>query len=126
MLCAKLDGLLAYKLFKAHQALHLGVQIYRRKTPRTLPELTVNSCSESSCVTRKAAVARIVEAVLQYGLLHILRIPVGIWPLRVGQAVQQARGAQGLLVAVDLVELLAGIAHHPTGLADVSQFRSEF
>jgi hypothetical protein len=41
----------------------------------------------------------------------------------IGQhALEQPFGAIGLEVAADLVELLAAVAHHSTGLADVAQF----
>jgi hypothetical protein len=35
------------------------------------------------------------------------------------QAIDQPLGAIGLEVPADLVELLAGISHHPAGLADI-------
>lgn len=42
-------------------------------------------------------------------------------PLGAGQAVDQPFGAVGLEVASDLVELLARIAHHLAGAADIGE-----
>jgi hypothetical protein len=51
--------------------------------------------------------------------------PVGMRRAGTGQAVEQPVGAVSLEVPADLVELLARIAHHPAGLADVAELGRE-
>jgi len=60
------------------------------------------------------------QAVIEDRLLDLFGHPVGMrWP-RAGDLVEQAFGAIDLEVPADLVELLAAVAPHPAGLADVA------
>jgi hypothetical protein len=61
------------------------------------------------------------QAVIEDRLLDVVGHSVGMrWP-SAGDPVEQAFGAVGLEVAADLLGVLAAVAHHPTGLADVAQ-----
>jgi hypothetical protein len=51
------------------------------------------------------------------------RHPVGVRRAGAGDPVEQPLSAVGLEVAADLVELLARIAHHPAGFADIAERR---
>ena len=62
------------------------------------------------------------EGVVEDRLLDLGRDPVGVRPLGAGQAVDQPF----LEVASNLVELLAGIAHHLAGAADIGEVGGEF
>ena len=72
------------------------------------------------------AVAGIGQCVIEHGLLDFGGDAIGVRPLRAGQTVDEAVGPIGLEVAPDLVELLAGVAHHLAGAADVGELRGEF
>ncbi len=72
------------------------------------------------------AVAGMGERVVEHRRLDLGRHPVGVRAARAGQAVDQPVGAIGLEVAPDLVELLAAVAHHLAGPADVAEFLGEF
>ena len=72
------------------------------------------------------AVAGMHQGVVEHGLLDLGRHPVGVRSLGAGQAVDQPLGAIGLEVASDLVELLARIAHHLAGAADIGEVGGEF
>jgi len=74
----------------------------------------------------QGAVAGMGQAVLEDRLLDLGGHPVGVGRAGARHAVEQPVGAVGLEVAADLVELLAGIAHHLAGLADVPQVAREF
>jgi hypothetical protein len=63
-----------------------------------------------------------IERMGEHGLLDLGGNPVGMRSSGAGKPVDQAFGAIGLEVAPDLVELLAGIAHHLAGAADIGKF----
>jgi hypothetical protein len=65
------------------------------------------------------------ERVVEDRLLDRAAHPVGMRRAGAGDPVEQPVGAIGLKVPTDLVELLARIAHHPAGLADVAEFGRE-
>src|SRR5262245_11912444 len=67
------------------------------------------------------AMAGMGQAMVEDRLLDVLPDPVGMRWAGAGDLVEQPLGAIGLEVAADLVELLAAIAHYPTGLADVAE-----
>jgi hypothetical protein len=52
--------------------------------------------------------------------------PVGMRSLGAGQPVDQALCSIGLEITPDLIELLAGVAHHLAGLGHVGKFRGKF
>ena len=60
------------------------------------------------------------------GLFDLGRDPVWMRAAGTGQAVDQPFGAIGLEVPADLVELLAGISHHPAGPADIAEIGRQF
>jgi hypothetical protein len=70
--------------------------------------------------------AGVGERMVEDRRLDLGRDPVRVRPLRAGQPVEQALGAKGLEVAADLVELLARVAHHLAGPADVLQLLGQF
>lgn len=51
---------------------------------------------------------------------------IGVRSPRPGDLVDEPLGADGLIVATDLVELLSGVAHDLAGLADVLQTLGQF
>jgi hypothetical protein len=54
--------------------------------------------------------------------VHCVLVFVALFEFRLRvDLVEQAFGAVGLEVAADLLELLAAVAHHPTGLGNVAQ-----
>ena len=69
----------------------------------------------------EGAMARMGQAMVEDRLLDVLADPVGMRWAGAGDLVEQPLGALGLEVAADLVELLAAVAHYPTGLADVAE-----
>ena len=58
--------------------------------------------------------------------LDLFGDPVGMWTLGDGEPVDEAFGPVGLIVASDLVKLLARIAHDPAGLGDVAHLVRKF
>ena len=52
--------------------------------------------------------------------------PVGMWTLGAREPVDEALCPVGLIVAPDLIELLARIAHDPARLGDVAHLVGEF
>ena len=67
------------------------------------------------------AVAGMRQRMVEHRLLDLGRAPGWDAALGAGQPVDQRLGAVGLEVAADLVELLAGVAHHLAGPADVAE-----
>jgi len=65
------------------------------------------------------------ERVVEDRRLDLGRHPVGVRAAGAGQTIEQPVGAEGLEVPADLVELLARVAHHPTGSADVAELGRE-
>jgi hypothetical protein len=65
------------------------------------------------------------KRVIEDGLLDLGRDPVGVRPLGAGQAINEPVSTVGLVIAADLVELLAAIAHQLAGAADVFQVLGE-
>jgi hypothetical protein len=66
------------------------------------------------------------QAVIEDRLLDVLGHPVGMRRAGAGDLVEQPLGAIGLEVAADLIELLAAVAHHPAGLADIAELGGQF
>lgn len=71
------------------------------------------------------AVARMQERVVDDSLFDLGPSPVRVRPIGAGQAVDKAFGDIGLVIAPDLVELLAGIANQLTSAADIGEVLGE-
>lgn len=74
----------------------------------------------------QAALGRVLETMLEDGLLNLVWDQVRVRSLRFGHAVDQPIGAVGLVVAADLIELLAAVAGELAGLADAAEIVGEF
>ena len=66
------------------------------------------------------AVRRVLQGMVEDRLLDLGRQAVRMRPLRAFDLVEQALGAEGLVVAADLVELLPAVADQLAGFADIA------
>jgi hypothetical protein len=94
---------------------------WRAQTPRTPFELNLDASHREFVGNALAAVTRMLEAVIEDRLLDLVADAVGVGP-RAGEPADQAVGTEGLVVAADLVELLARVPHHLAG-RECSDFR---
>jgi len=72
------------------------------------------------------AVAGMGECMVENRFFDILGHPIRMGHAGAGDLVEQSVGAVCLEVPPDLVKLLAAVAHHPAGLADVAEVGGEF
>ena len=125
LLIGQLERALGGGLLEAQQALVLGQQ------PVTLPDAAdaaggdLDAAQHQLLSDPQRAMAGMGERVVEDRLLDLGRHPVGVRAAGAGQPVEQPLGAVGLEVPADLVELLARIAHHPAGFADVAELGRE-
>jgi hypothetical protein len=73
-----------------------------------------------------AAVGRMIQAVLQDRVLHLLGYPVRMGSFGSGKSVKKSLGSVGLIVPPDLVELLPAVPADLAGFGNVAEFFSKF
>lgn len=122
----QLDLAVADVLLEAQQPVVLGQQVVPAPDPAHTAGAHVDPLQVQVLGDAQAALGRVGEAVVQNGLLDLVRHPVRVRALRAGQAVDQPVRPVGLVVAADLVELLTAVAGDLAGLADVAHFVREF
>lgn len=69
-------------------------------------------------------VGRMLEAVFENGFFNCFINSIGMWSSGARKPVDETFRSESLIVASDLVELLAGVAHDFAGFADVGQIGS--
>jgi len=69
----------------------------------------------------EAAMGRELQAMSEDSFLDLVGDAVRVRPLGSRESVEQAFSSAGLVVAMDLIELLAGVAHDLAGFAAVAQ-----
>jgi hypothetical protein len=113
------------RLFQAQQALVLGQQALALPDAAHAAGRHRDAAQHELLGDPERAVAGMGQRMIEDRLLDLGADPVRVRGAGADQAVEQPVGAIGLEVPADLVELLARIAHHPAGLADVAELGGE-
>ena len=116
-----MDPALLGVLLEAQQALVLGQQVVPAPDPADPAGADLDPLQGQLLRHPQAALGGGVQTVRQDGLFHLGADPVRMRTSGPREPIQEALGPVGLVVAPDLVELLPGVPHEPTGLADVAQ-----
>jgi hypothetical protein len=122
LLVGELEATLGNRLLLTQPPLVLGHQFVAAPHAPDTTGADLNALKGQLLSDTQAAVARMVEAVVQNGLFNRCLNPVGMSSLGTGQSIDQAIGTEHLVVAANFVKLLAGIAHDFASLAHIGQF----
>src|SRR6266849_3073801 len=125
LLFGELDLALRRCLLEPQQPFVLGEQAVALPHPAYASGRHLNALEPELLLNPGRAVAGIRERMVEDRLLDLGRDPVRMWSLGAGQPIDQPLGPVSLEIAADLVELLATIAHHLAGTADVGEVLSE-
>ena len=104
----------------------LGQQIVPAPDPAYPARTDLHTAQRQLVGHPHRAVGRVRQGVIEDRLLDLGRHPVRVGTLGPLHLVDQALGAEGLVVAADLVELLPAVADQLAGLADVAEILREF